>query len=362
MRTLLMTTFGVRVGTLRVRPSFVWRAMVLIVLTVDPVGASRCNGQATPGPRNLHPIDTALPTLVKEVQNGKLFSIGHGSDRKDLVHLWGTPYENGLAMGHLIGSKITRVILEGYVYMESQIVAKAGNATWCAAHGFECKALRAVTKLGLKAALDLSYRRTAPFVKPYVMEEIRGIVNGTAGALSVTDLRDFMWLGELTRGSCSMFGAKGAATASRDGRLLQLRALDWDVDGPFKNHAVVVIYHPNKGDGQAWANFAFAGFTASVTGFNAAQLGLSEIGVAFPDASFGPEAYFAAGYPFGFLIRDVLQFDSTLEQATDRITGATRTCDLILGVGDGKANDFTGFRYSPSAALPIKPVCACPAS
>ena len=37
-----------------------------------------------------------------------------------------------------------------------------------------------------------------------------------------------------------MFGAWGNATASRDGNLLQLRALDWDTDGPFKNHHVLV--------------------------------------------------------------------------------------------------------------------------
>lgn len=69
-----------------------------------------------------------------------------------------------------------------------------------------------------------------------------------------------------------------------------------------------------------------------------------EIQVSYPDKSFGPETYLAKGYPFGYIIRDVLQFDSTLEEATKRITTATRTCDLILGVGDGKSNDFSGFQ------------------
>ena len=36
-------------------------------------------------------------------------------------------------------------------------------------------------------------------------------------------------IGELTKGACSMFGANASATP--DGSLLQLRALDWDVDG-----------------------------------------------------------------------------------------------------------------------------------
>ena len=41
--------------------------------------------------------------------------------------------------------------------------------------------------------------------------------------------------------------------------------------------------------------------------------------------------------------------------AYERITKATRTCDLILGVGDGKTNDFSGFQYSPHTAAVIKP-------
>ncbi len=45
---------------------------------------------------------------------------------------------------------------------------------------------------------------------------------------------------DVRAGSCSMFGAWGNATASRGGQLLQLRALDWDTDGPFKNYPVLV--------------------------------------------------------------------------------------------------------------------------
>lgn len=37
-----------------------------------------------------------------------------------------------------------------------------------------------------------------------------------------------------------------------------------------------------------------------------------------------------------YLLRDILQFDESLQKAMDRISSAHRTCDLILGVGDGK--------------------------
>ena len=37
-----------------------------------------------------------------------------------------------------------------------------------------------------------------------------------------------------------------------------------------------------------------------------------------------------------YLLRDILQFDNSLEKAMQRISSAHRTCDLILGVGDGE--------------------------
>ena len=46
-------------------------------------------------------------------------------------------------------------------------------------------------------------------------------------------------IGELTKGACSMFGAN--STATPDGKLLQLRALDWDVDGQLTTYVAIGI-------------------------------------------------------------------------------------------------------------------------
>jgi hypothetical protein len=46
-------------------------------------------------------------------------------------------------------------------------------------------------------------------------------------------LIDIHMIGELTQGDCSMYGAWGEATQPSN-TLLQLRALDWDIDGPFQ--------------------------------------------------------------------------------------------------------------------------------
>jgi len=146
-----------------------------------------------------------------------------------------------------------------------------------------------------------------------------------------------------------MYGAWGAATAST-GNTYQLRALDWDVTGPFKDYPLVVVYHPaaNSNLGHPFINVGFIGWIACLAGMSSTQLAISEIGVSFPDSTFGSESRF--GVPFTYLMRDIIQFDKTVDDSIDRITSAHRTCDLILGVGDGKLGYFRGFQYSHEVA------------
>lgn len=72
-----------------------------------------------------------------------------------------------------------------------------------------------------------------------------------------------------------MFGAWGPAT--KDGKTIQLRSFDWDLDGPFWKEPTLVIYHLRDNNstsnstsnlGNNWANFGFLGFTGSFSGIN----------------------------------------------------------------------------------------------
>lgn len=116
------------------------------------------------------------------------------------------------------------------------------------------------------------------------------------------------------------------------------------------------MYHAEEGDnqGQSFANVGWTGWIGSITGMSSVQTAISEIGVTFPDSTFGKESRF--GVPFTFLLRDVLQFDKGLDDAMTHMKDANRTCNLILGVGDGKidtkdgAAPFRGIQYSHSVA------------
>jgi len=193
---------------------------------------------------------------------------------------------------------------------------------------------------GLDVALDVMIDLTKPFTGSYIYEELQGLADG-AGVDYQTLCRIHL-IGELTQGDCSMFGAWGAAT--ENSKMLAARYLDWDTDGPFKDYSAVIIYHPSD-DGHAFANIGFLGWIGSLTGQSSSRLSIHEIGVSFPDSThFGNETF--EGIPFVYLLRDILQFDNSYNDTINRITNANRTCDLILGVGDGNANTFRGFAYS----------------
>jgi len=186
---------------------------------------------------------------------------------------------------------------------------------------------------------------------------MRGLSDGSG--LDYNTIMRIHMIAGLTEGKCSMFGAWGPALdpASKT-KLLQLRSLDWDMDGPFRDHPSITIYHPNNGKGYAWANVGMAGFMGGLTGMNENGLAISEIGVAYPDATFGEES--RIGIPFIFLLRDILAHDYSVDDATLRIAMHRRTCDLILGVGDGKLSEFKGYQYSYSTIKVVNDVDLIP--
>ncbi|XP_071103866.1 protein dcd1B-like isoform X1 [Haliotis cracherodii] len=303
--------------------------------------APDCGSPSPSAVPNLLPVDTRPPTLVRTIKNAKLFTVGTGEDSYYVLHLYGTPYEMGFAQGSIVKDEATSMIQQVWQYMQDQIVGgitkKLKFLDWF---------LDEVATFGLDAALDLELLATKKYTSQAFFDEVRGLADATG-----QDYKTILYIhliGELTKGSCSMIGAWGDSLA-RNGSLLQLRALDWAVDGPFKDFPQVTVYHPvNTTYGQPWANFGWTGWIGSITGMNSVKMAISEIGVSFPDASFGKESRF--GIPFTNILRDILQYDTTLNAAVQRITNAKRTCDLLLGVGDGKSKTFRGVEYSASTA------------
>ncbi|XP_041374954.1 protein dcd1B-like [Gigantopelta aegis] len=307
------------------------RVFVSIVITSQLIGllyAAYCHGKPDPKAKPNHiSIDRRTPRLVKIVPNGKQYTVGSEQDTFDIVHVWGLPYDMGYAHGILQNKKAKDMVDQVWQYLEEQ-VTQALNKTLHFKEWF----LQDVANLGLDAALDLELAATAKYTESSFFEEARGLADGS-GADFMKILHIHL-IGELTKGSCSMMGAWGSSVL-KPGSLLQLRSLDWAVDGPFKDFPQVTVYHPaNQSFGHDWANFGWTGWIGSITGMNSKKMAISEIGVSFPDDTFGDESRF--GIPFTNILRDILNYDNTLDDSISRIANAKRTCDLILGVGDGK--------------------------
>eukprot|EP00428_Durinskia_dybowskii_P071748 CAMPEP_0170403176 /NCGR_PEP_ID=MMETSP0117_2-20130122/25957_1 /TAXON_ID=400756 /ORGANISM="Durinskia baltica, Strain CSIRO CS-38" /LENGTH=448 /DNA_ID=CAMNT_0010660105 /DNA_START=30 /DNA_END=1376 /DNA_ORIENTATION=+ len=322
-------------------------AVGALLIGLQSVEAAYCNGSPDPGERtNPYPIFEDELRHIRSVKNAMLFEAGPANATFPVVHLWGTPYEVGYAQGELIGPVIKDFVYKTWAYLSTEMLEELDNLD------IPEIAKRMIVQKGLDRALDWTRDTTAAFTPQAYFDEVRGLADSTG--IDYDLLYRVQMFPELTKAHCSFFGAWNHSVAKSD-HSYQLRALDFDTTGPFKDFPQVTIYHPSEG--HAYAQVGWPGNVGTLSGFSDQQLAISEIGVTYPDDSFGqgtdntpPEK--VHGEPWMFVLRDVLQFSDSLESGIQRITDANRTCNLIIGLGDGQENMVNGIEYSGYVALP----------
>lgn len=289
--------------------------------------------------------NTSSMRLVLTIKNGKAYQVTVPNDGGNTVssyyvfHVWGNAHDMGFAQGQMLKQLTTgpSFIQRVWAYLKNQVESglPADLPQWL---------MDLIAVVGLDAALDATEEVTYLYTNPNIYTMMAALADGSGDDYS-TIVKVHMLAG-LTQGHCSMLGAWGSALADPTG-LLQLRALDWNMDGPFRDFSAITVYHPNDPSyGHAYINIGFAGFVGVITGISETKLAISEIGVAMPDETFGDQS--RIGVPFIFILHDILSLDNTVDDAINRMQNSRRTCDLILGVGDGKLNQFRGFEYSYS--------------
>jgi hypothetical protein len=92
-----------------------------------------------------------------------------------------------------------------------------------------------------KNLLYANYLITKPYTPKRYHEEYMGISQGSG--IPMRALIELNMIPEYTRAGCSILGAWGKAT--RNGDMLHLRALDWDVKNPINKYPVFVFYNLN---------------------------------------------------------------------------------------------------------------------
>lgn len=275
-------------------------------------------------------IYTDRPTLIKTVKNGYLYQVPQDPPL-NIAHIYGDDaYTMGYALGQLVGDQMKALVDAFPAYIEEQLQPYIG---------FLPQAWQdAIAVNGTGAALRLTAEITAPYTPVHFREDVQGQADGSG--IPFDSLYHIAMFPELIQAACSMFGAWGPATEDADKSLVVLRALDWGTDGPFQQYPLVTVFHPTGINGHTFAQMGWSGLTGAITGYSPKMAVCEKVWISYN----GTDS--RAGYPWTFLMRDILQFDENTEAAMNRIENAKRTCSIHLGLGDHTSLTFQAVEYA----------------
>ena len=242
-------------------------------------------------------------------------------DGYPVLHLKGTHYEMGYQQGALLKEHIQQ-------NMKNLLIDRAEEPI----------------KLGPvsikpRSAINVITTLQKPFVPPKYYDEMRGLAAGAE--LKTSDVVAGNFIPELFH--CSGFAIMNSAT--KDGTLYHGRVLDYAIDWGLQEHAVVVVAEPEGSI--PFVNVTYAGFIGSVTGMNASSISVGEMG--------GRGLGHWSGMPMSFLVREVLERGSDLDEAVAIFRDTPRTCQYYYVVADGKSNRAVGMEASWDKFELVKP-------
>ncbi|MCB0310086.1 MAG: hypothetical protein KDD42_02550 [Bdellovibrionales bacterium] len=235
----------------------------------------------------------------------------------------GTGYERGYQQGALLRKQIG--VNLGYLYR------------------------RAVAKFRLEEMFHESYERLRPFIPQEYIDEMHGLAHGSqlplalihaihalpsmtewGGKRHIKEVLKQMMSGELAT-SCSNFGVTG--NASHDGRLYAVRVLDWGLHRISKLHQYPLLTVNLPEQGIPHLNIGWMGFLGAVSGMNAQQITLGEMGYK------NPPNETLRGKPMPFLLRDILMLAENLSDVRKIISGSVPTNSFVYMMTDGKSKE-----------------------
>jgi hypothetical protein len=133
--------------------------------------------------------------------------------------------------------------------------------------------------------------------------------------------------------------------ASKNGELYHARVLDYSVGKHLQSTAVLQVVEPAKGI--AYLNVSYAGFIGSITGMNCEKIAIGEIG------GLGYGSW--QGIPMAFLLREILENASSIEEVKSILQASPRTCEYYYVFSDGKTNENIGVYATKNQLCYIEP-------
>lgn len=234
-----------------------------------------------------------------------------------ILYLSGSPYEMGYQHGSLLREQVRASVKNAMAFIDRQ--------AW----------IPIIGRWLVHRTLDRAWRQMAPFVPDRYLEELQGLSDGAGVPFST--LTRIHALPDLMATTCSSFAAFGSAT--RDGRLIQIRNLDWAIQSDVQRFAAIFLLRP--AGGQAFVNIGWLGFIGVISGINENQISVGEIGAETVDAHW-------KGIPMPFLQRQVLEEAQNLEDAVHIVQSTPRTGGYNYLFGDAKGKKAVALETTKS--------------
>ncbi len=228
-------------------------------------------------------------------------------DGTKVLHLKGTPYEMGFQRGVLLKDVIHHSLARFDELLE---LAKKEVG---------------LPKFAAKLILDVTWRLCSPHIPLRYSRELEGIADGAG--VNLQDLRRVHVVSVITERGCSSFAVWGKATA--DGKMYHGRNFDWIMEAGIQDTAVTFCYEP-----QGLNSFVSVGYACAIgvlSGMNNRKVSIAQIGATNKDRRID-------GTPLEFLLRQILEECSTLDQVTEIIQKARHTVGYNYVIADGDEN------------------------
>ena len=247
---------------------------------------------------------------------------GHGllckTEEKTILIVAGTPQQMGTAHGTLLRQKANKLV-DRVLYLVGG-VESLQSGTWF---------------LDRMAEIE---RRTLPHTPKRFVVECDALAE--AAGVATRDGRYANLFPE--RFHCSGVAVRGKAT--KDGSVLHARVLDYMRDIRLQDAAAVVVFMPEGYN--AWMSLGYAGFVGTVTAMNEKGLAIGEMG--------GGGVGDWDGVPMSYLLRDVMERASTVEEALDILRNSPRTCEYYYVISD-KSRAMAGVHADARQVTVLRP-------
>lgn len=255
-------------------------------------------------------IQFASAQTVDVSAHGRRVQIGTGDSQVTLLYLRGTAYEMGYAHGKLCSDEVK--------YMAHRVTP--------------------VMMIGLrrpKSEIDAIWTGYTRHMNPDYLQEIKGLADGSG--VAIEEIERMLAIPDISEWHCTFFAATGKATKDHD--LIQIRALDYETRVGIQKYPAIIISKPEHG--VPFMNVGWLGQVGMITGMNAAGIAMSEIG---DDWDLNTDSF--DGRPLNFVMRDVVQYTRTLDQAVNSVKDGTRTTSLLYCISSAKDNQALALKTS----------------